>query len=1557
MASKWATAFLLFLGILAPQTGFAQAPVQEADVQRFMLQSAMKGNTFAVQTAVNAGYSVDALDAKGNTALCVAVFLNDVAAYNVLRDFGANTTPSCINKIPQKRISDFCTSAKMGAPFCRGAIAKDTILNEHALEVGGTVLLAGGVVAALAASGGGSDGDSNGGGDAGSGTGGDANNPSPEEPSIEDCVAGEYWTGSACVSCAVGATSAPQSNVCVCEEGTWNSSTNICDVVEKVSEKIVACLGGVWNEVTGKCTCSEGMSLIGGVCIQPIEDEFQTQDVSNARTITLTDEKKTALLAEIGADAENSGTIEGVSDAGLTGIRVAGVDDSAAVTGDQLTKDSEIDLSKASQGKNTGTISLAHETTAGESLYGIHASSGATVSNTGDITINSLSKEASYGVYIDGAGHSFDNQGKITLNVGGETEKIYGIAADDRNVTNSGTIDVKLASDLENIRDTKSIIAGMQGGTLTNKGQINFDTSKVANNVGVNFAGLSLEPFGTAINEAGAEINLAVSNVVGSIIGMRTVDGAALGSLINKGKINITGALHRNSAGAMSVMGMYQQKGQLQNFGEMIANLDTQAGGQMFFMKNGSGDVINEVGGLMQIDLSQKANSSKAAEIVALATSLGNLTNKGQIIINSNVQDGAKSSGNVTAMNSDGSGNTSNEGLIQIISNASNVSLSGMFGNQGIMQNSGTIKLETTGDTVSLSSMSGSGGGAVNAGEIILNHFGTGVGTVKGASGGNDGIVTINTKDAKLLIEGFASIGAGVVQEKDAAVNINLFGNTTSQKSGIVGFKSTGTTENAGQVNIRTNDGYLSNDDVAAVYGDGTYRRDGSYFGRMFGMLQSIHFDKDSSDYKGASMKNSGNVNIFADGDDSSIYGMATLKGYIDFSDSLTATQRNNLLHGRLDPENVAFTETSYGAIGKDSGDRHMVNSGNLNIHTETNTSVIGMLGAQDEWTVDGQAVFENSIIENTGQITITALGDTNQGMIVPFDKTPAFIPYSVIGMATNSSKVDDKGNITYGATNSGLIKINVTGDTRAAGMVAWDNGAAINKGTIEIDHENRNINDITSSYALAWGPQLVGCYSANGGVCVNEGIIQINGSKDTFNVQTHDNGKDDFNWDDTETQTASVTATPSATQFMLSAGDAVYAVSGSGTVDVEDFQIVGKAVVDSNTVKGSNATQYVLSGQGEGAFIGNGDNSALSAVSGSALFDVMLTQNDVNEKGVDIQMTMKSFDEFTDNKSLSDFLTSNYTSGRNGAFFDEMKAIGSAGALTSALNSLTGAEMITRFANEDLTAMRQVNQSMNNMMFANTDTEKFDAHGSLNHFGFKNDNNSAAQYTLTNRRVAPGMKIGYAMSQTTTNTKDGNNSRQNTAFQVFMPISYNKSGWQMIATPQMGYARAHYTRSGFNGSSYDGVIEKRTLALMSEARYPIDLGGIELAPTLEFNAIAYNQKGKEDTKAYSLTMPSDNNLSIEAGLGLHAKRKMGPLDLTAGLMVYREFADPYNIKMGMNGMDGTFNLYDDVSAYRGTASLGFDYTVGEMNMYGNLQHFMQDDSYTNIKTGVKYTF
>ena len=618
-------------------------------------------------------------------------------------------------------------------------------------------------------------------------------------------------------------------------------------------------------------------------------------------------------------------------------------------------------------------------------------------------------------------------------------------------------------------------------------------------------------------------------------------------------------------------------------------------------------------------------------------------------------------------------------------------------------------------------------------------------------------------------------------------------------------------------------------------------------------------------------------------------------------------------------------------------------------VDTEGITQTEDILNADDTGVAIGIYADIAANVTSAGDINITRNAWTDNKQTVETNDDVHYIP----GAGSKAYGIYVRGRSPESfLVNTG--KISISDVDEAYGIFAEEGSNIENSGTIVINNAQR----------------AIGIYVGPASTVTNSGTIEINNAENTVGIWAADKTV-------TVTNTGTIKlngrecsgdcsgGTTNGNYIVLNGGSLLNA--GIITSDSLNFDAFGGNVVATNTSKFNvkddlSGTLNIADTSVQKGFdttyqltdviqAGNTDN--LKLVSQSALFNAELSDNKH-----DIVMTMKSFDELTDNKSLASFLEKNYASGNNEAFFNDIKSIGNASAFTSAMDSLTGRDTIAKFTHKDLTAMREVNFAMNELMFANNDKPMFETNGSLNTFNFKNDNNSSARYALANKRISPRMKIGYAMSTTNLNTdNDDDTTRRNSVFQVFAPISYDRSGWQMIATPQIGFARGHYTRKGYNGTSYEGVIEKRIFALMNEARYPMTVGKFEVSPTVEFNAIAYNTKGSEDEKAYSLTMPSDNSLSVEAGLGIYAKRNIGNMKFNAGLMVYREFADPYNIKMGMNGMEGTFDLYEDRNEYRGVASFGFGYDIGKLNVYGNVQHFMETDTNTKFKAGLKFGF
>jgi len=390
---------------------------------------------------------------------------------------------------------------------------------------------------------------------------------------------------------------------------------------------------------------------------------------------------------------------------------------------------------------------------------------------------------------------------------------------------------------------------------------------------------------------------------------------------------------------------------------------------------------------------------------------------------------------------------------------------------------------------------------------------------------------------------------------------------------------------------------------------------------------------------------------------------------------------------------------------------------------------------------------------------------------------------------------------------------------------------------------------------------------------------------------------------------------------------------------------------ISTDTVTYGFDTTYV-----EKDMIQAGDTSGLTLHSESALFDASLSGNDV-------VMTMKGFNTTTDNASLADFLTKNYARGNNEAFFNKLKSFGNMSSLTESLNKLTGKDMLSRFNFEDMTMMRELNFDMNEKLFHNKE-QHFALAGSVSPMAFRGDTGSNARYSLYNKRDGnTSIGLGIAFTNVHSDDTHDNNNRTETSYQLILPMGYKTNGFNLMTSPRIGYARGTYDRTGFDEKSYDGTIEKRVFGLMNEARYPMTVGKWTFEPAAEFNILGYQQKGREDAKEFALKIQNQNTYSVEGGIGLYATReeeldKDTTLKMTAGVALYHEFADPYKLRVGMNGMEGAFTLRDENrSDNRGVIRAGFDYVYRDLSLYGSLISYIDKEARTSAKTGMKVKF
>ena len=145
--------------------------------------------------------------------------------------------------------------------------------------------------------------------------------------------------------------------------------------------------------------------------------------------------------------------------------------------------------------------------------------------------------------------------------------------------------------------------------------------------------------------------------------------------------------------------------------------------------------------------------------------------------------------------------------------------------------------------------------------------------------------------------------------------------------------------------------------------------------------------------------------------------------------------------------------------------------------------------------------------------------------------------------------------------------------------------------------------------------------------------------------------------------------------------------------------------------------------------------------------------------------------------------------------------------------------------------------------------------------------------------------------------------------------------------------------------------------------RYPLSVNNWNLSPTMEFNAISYFIKGGEEDKPYALNINKQNILSAEVGMGLNLSKAYSfsqnqSMKINAGLMVYHEFLNPYELELSMKGMDGTWRIQDERRKDNHvTISGGFEYYLAPFSIYGNLFSYIDSEFNTKADFGLRYAF
>lgn len=1163
--------------------------------------------------------------------------------------------------------------------------------------------------------------------------------------------------------------------------------------------------------------------------------------------------------------------------------------------------------------------------------YGIYADGGASASNTANaeiyiksssVTANMLAK--AFGIYVNqGSG---TNQGTIKIEGSNTVGMAYAGSTDTDAIIN-------LESGLINLTGNNHIGMTAAGGVATNRGTINVGVKTDDGTITASPYSVGMQTTGgIVLNQGTVNVNSANS------VGLQSDD--ANGVITNNGTIYIDDTA-LNSYAFLSKAGsavngttgivinnqsntdyMRAEGGEIRNNGTLTINNSVSNVNAMHVAEGGSalnyGNEQSGVYGTINVGTSSSATGTNNVGMLVDGDEAGSATNEGVINVYS------KDSYGMKVDNENGS--LINNGTINIMAGATGSVA--MYGEKGTISNGkkGVINMGVSGTVMKATDATISNEGTITLANTASTAMRiTNNGTAQNAASGT---INVNGSNSYALA---ADDGATATLNNAGTININngatgsyaMYGKNatlTNETSGTINVLQSGTTAMFTQVGKLTNKGKIN---LAAADAIGLYVTEGQAVNDSGAIIDVNSNGKAMNVVGTGSITNSGTINLNA----ANAYGLYAQNGG-------TATNSGTI---KLNSSGMA-----YGMYG--SGGAKLTNNSSINGKAE---NAYGMYGSN---------------MTNAGTISITGTGTgASYGM------------RSTGGTVSNTSQIEVTASQAYGisltgagtATNSGTITVTGTGSDTSYGMYGSGGAKLINNGTI-------NVNSTSGT--------AVGMYATGSGSSItNTGNIVLNG----VSITTDYSGISSS--DDPDTDATNCTSAGCGNFIKVENGATFYnngqvssasamnfnlmSAANTGTImlarggSFEAPEISGEITAAADIVTEGNETTYV----NENSFVGQ--DSGIKLNSGSYLFDAYLVTNEAGNQ--DVVMTMKNFANVVDNDSVANFLSSNYTLGTNMDMYSILKAAGDATSFTTAVAEQMGLNLIPSFAKQNMDIVKAVNRHMSQTLFANQssndvramfdfvyDYREQDGVNMLSGY----EDNAATAYALFDRKYNNNFRYGLGVSFTRYESDyDNGSSRDEVVAQVLAPLIYTTEGLKAVSMPRLGIGWGEYKRRIGSDESKAGV-KNYYYGITNEVRKEIDLGTVTLEPTAEFNILGLYQDSTKEKNG--LEVKSANNLSVEGGIGLYARKSFSimeenDLTLRAGGSWYHEFNNPYQAaRARIAGMLGSYQMDTyDVERDRGIFSVRMDYKHDRFDFYFEANKFLEEDDGYALSAGLGYKF
>lgn len=1488
-----------------------------------MYAHASRGNLTVLNNAILRGMNINAVNGDGDTGICVAIRRGDHIAYESFRNTGAHTRPRCLNNINAKQYKKFMADHRPYELAYRKEGSSIWWWIGGAAAVGGIALAAGG-----GGGGGGSD---------------PLPVPAPEDPTFHSNKGLGY----------VVATSDPSEPETTPYEPVMISAE---DKTTEVNRESMQLSNNAKMWVYNPDTFGYDTLLLSDLIDFDKDINSYTKYIrvgmrayNDSVVINDTEQTISAGSGTVGLDAllnssaSNLGTIEISAPNGSIGMVAS-------------------DYSEAG---NTGTISMEFtgKDTA-DSLIGMYADTNSSLTNAGTIS-----------------GKADTARGRVT----GMQTRLTSYYADFVNkAVNSGKIELSGSSDNaggmslwgmsswldQAFIDGDKSAAKLDKATLTNKGDISLTFSLqpsdeegavdpedpltlAAGNGGI--VGMHADANTTATNNG--NITIAVTGDAGETLsaGMQAVRG---GSIVNGSGKNITVSAEGSAYGMMAISGSNGGK----NFTDVKSAVDnrgsiTVTAGDTAYGIYLAGSTGNTITNKASIFINRYGAYAQAAS----TGNYGIWTDNAKIVNSGDISLGSSTAGlsGIYGLYAAGSGSIENSGVINLYGAGTAIyTASGTVNNTAT---SGIINIYTDGsaDSFGIAAGSSNNGLISNSNKISITAQNGNASAKK-----NTGIAANNIKNS-----GTVQIGSSI-QAIDKAIGLDgksidndgeilLYGNNAA---GIFSDDENADVTNNGRIELNGNGGI----GISVTGGNGTVTNTGAITvtssGRAYGIKNEA-----------GSVENNAVITLNA----SSSYGI--LAKNIENSGEIYINKSSGYGLTATDGGSI----TNYGSItASGSANDGLYGQGSSSFHNEGNITIDG----QGSW---GLRSSNNVETYNSGRINMSGNKSygmkiekgtvENHGDITTADAESFGIWVNNVDNLTNSGTVtvngaDSVGIYTGGsseATNSGTINVNGDG---GKGINTAGSSSFVNNGTININGKNgygiyaegtskvTNSGDIYLNATTATKTSSA-LYAGGSAVIENSGNLHITASGNGYIWAAYAEGSGSIK--------------NSGTIYVDKATDLIFSgnVTNNGTIEaaagrmllneqvkfgsnarfVAD-EIAGTASVSADTVKQSNRTQFVLSGN----FEGNTDR--LNVRSESYLFDA-------DFDGEKTTLSMKKFAEVENNASIAGFLQNNYGRNNNSDLFDELKSASSQKELTKRISQISGRDVIPTMAEQNLALMKDLHRQFDNAWFNAAPDDKLIA--GFNYYdrergGYGNfagsDDNAVSLFGIFRNNEGKNVSYGLGWSISKFDSKYDNGGKKDEVIaEILLPFGFGNENFRFLGNMYGGYGNGEYKRYA-EGGRFTGDVENYYYGVNNELRGSFDAGfGISLQPTAEFNVAGLYQSGIDDG---GLKTGHNNNLSVESGFGLYAEKEFlfndeNSLRLRFGGTWYHEFNDKYQtVKARLDGMEGRFAMNRaEYEKDRGLFSLNGEYRNGGFSFYGETAFEAGRSDNWIFNTGFKYAF